>query len=35
MLAPGESEWKSAAARLAERVKAGDGLDTAAALVVG
>jgi UDP:flavonoid glycosyltransferase YjiC (YdhE family) len=35
MLAPGESEWKSAAARLAERVKGGDGLDTAAALVVG
>jgi hypothetical protein len=35
MLAPGESQWKSAAARLAERVKGGDGLDTAAALVVG
>ena len=35
MLAPGESEWKSAAARLAERVKGGDGLDTAAALVAG
>ena len=35
MLAPGESAWKAAAARLAERVKGGDGLDTAAALVVG
>ena len=33
MLAPGESEWKAAAARLAERVKGGDGLDTAASLV--
>ena len=32
---PGESEWKSAATRLAERVKGGDGLDTAAALVAG
>lgn len=35
MLAPGESEWKAAAARLAERLKGGDGLDTAASLVVG
>jgi hypothetical protein len=35
MLAPGESEWKPAAARLAERMKRGDGLDTAAALLVG
>jgi hypothetical protein len=35
MLAPGENEWKSAAARVAERVKGGDGLDTATALVVG
>jgi hypothetical protein len=34
MLAPGESQWKSAALRLAERVKGGDGLETAA-LVVG
>jgi UDP:flavonoid glycosyltransferase YjiC (YdhE family) len=35
MLAPGESKWKAAAARLAERVKGGDGLDTAVSLVVG
>jgi hypothetical protein len=35
MLAPGESKWKQAAARLAERVKGGDGLDTALSLVVG
>jgi UDP:flavonoid glycosyltransferase YjiC (YdhE family) len=35
MLAPGESAWKAAAVRLAERVKGGDGLDTAVALVTG
>lgn len=35
MLAPGDSTWKAAAARLAERVKGGDGLDTAVSLVVG
>jgi hypothetical protein len=35
MLAPGESEWKAAATRLAQRVQGGDDLDTAASLVVG